>query len=238
MAKAKEGSRRPELGILVALLLFAACGWAFVWLAGEVSEGDMRAFDRVILLAMRAGGDAAAMRGPAWLPDVARDVTSLGSGAVLVLIGVIVVGFLVVVRARGAAVLLAGALVGGGLLTAVLKRYFERPRPDLVSHAVDVSTASFPSGHAMLSAVTYLTLAALLTRLQLKPAAKAYLMFAAALLSILIGLSRVYLGVHWPTDVLAGWSVGAAWAILCWLAARALQQRGVVERPGESRADG
>jgi undecaprenyl-diphosphatase len=226
--------RHPELQVLIALILLTACALAFVWLAGEVTEGDTRAFDRVILLSMRDAADSSIMRGPTWLPEVARDITSLGSAAVLTLIAVAVVGFLVVVQARSAALLLAGALLGGGVLSTILKQYFERPRPDLVTHAVDVSSASFPSGHAMLSTVTYLTLAALLTRLQLTPAAKAYLMLSAVGFSVLIGISRIYLGVHWPTDVIAGWSVGAAWAVGCWLIARALQRRGVVE----TRADG
>jgi undecaprenyl-diphosphatase len=219
------------LRLLVALLLFAAFAWAFFWLAGEVTDGDTHAFDRVVLLAMRDAADPSLMRGPSWLPLVARDITSLGSTAVLTLIALLVVGFLAAVRARGAAVLLIGALSGGALLSLLLKRYFERPRPDVVPHAVEAWTASFPSGHAMLATVTYLTLAAMLTRLQIEAAGKAYLMGAAVGLSVLIGVSRVYLGVHWPTDVLAGWSVGAAWALACWLTARGLQRGGVVEAP-------
>ena len=115
-------------------------------------------------------------------------------------------------------------------LSTLLKLAFQRPRPDLVPHGAEVYTASFPSGHAMLSAVTYLTLAALLIQVQVQWRAKTYVLALAVLVTLLIGVSRVYLGVHWPTDVLAGWCIGAAWALLCWLAALALQRNRQVER--------
>jgi undecaprenyl-diphosphatase len=116
------------------------------------------------------------------------------------------------------------------LLILGLKSGFERPRPDLVPHGTRVFTASFPSAHAASSAITYLTLGALLARVQSLQRAKVYVMACAVLLTLLVGISRIYLGVHWPSDVLAGWSVGAAWAILCWIAARRLQRSGRVER--------
>jgi undecaprenyl-diphosphatase len=115
------------------------------------------------------------------------------------------------------------------LLSTVLKMGFERPRPDLVPHATRVYTASFPSGHAMLSAVTYLTLGALLARVQPNRRLKAYLIGLALCITLLVGASRVYLGVHWPSDVLAGWCGGAAWAALCWFIALQLQRQGQVE---------
>jgi undecaprenyl-diphosphatase len=120
------------------------------------------------------------------------------------------------------------------MLSTGLKMGFERPRPDLVPHATQVYTASFPSGHAMLSAVTYLTLGALLSRVQRRRRVKAFFLGLALTLTLLIGLSRVYLGVHWPSDVLAGWCIGAAWASLCWFVALQLQRSGQVEEPGET----
>jgi undecaprenyl-diphosphatase len=228
---------RREIGPLAAVLLAAGSALAFGKLAEEVLEGDTRAFDRAMLLALRDPADLSDPVGPMWVEEMARDVTSLGGTAVLVLVSVAVIGFLLMVRKRGAALLVLGSIGGGVLLSTILKNVFERTRPDLVPHAVHVYTASFPSGHAMLSAVTYLTLGALLTRVQPQRRVKAYLLTVAVVLTVLIGVSRVYLGVHWPTDVLAGWCIGSAWAMLCWLAALWLQRRGQVEQDIQKASD-
>ncbi len=228
---------RREIGPLAAVLLAAGSALAFGKLAEEVLEGDTHAFDRAMLLALRDPADLSNPVGPVWIEEMARDVTSLGGTAVLVLVSVAVIGFLLMVRKRGAALLVLGSIGGGVLLSTILKNVFERTRPDLVPHAVHVYTASFPSGHAMLSAVTYLTLGALLTRVQPQRRVKAYLLTVAVVLTVLIGVSRVYLGVHWPTDVLAGWCIGSAWAMLCWLAALWLQRRGQVEQDIQKASD-
>jgi undecaprenyl-diphosphatase len=125
------------------------------------------------------------------------------------------------------------AIAGGGLAGNLLKWLFVRARPDLVPHLVSVNSASFPSAHAMNSAVTYLTLGVLLSRSQADRRVKAYLIGMALFLTLIVGFSRVYLGVHWPTDVIAGWAVGAAWAILASLVAARLQRRHTIEREGE-----
>jgi undecaprenyl-diphosphatase len=148
-------------------------------------------------------------------------------------------------RRRGAALLVSASVGGGMIVSTLLKFGFERPRPDLVPHATQVYTASFPSGHAMLSAVVFLTLGALLARVHKPRRVKLFFLSLAVVLTMLVGCSRVYLGVHWPSDVLAGWCVGAAWAGLCWYAALLLQRKGKVEseapatppvsgRPGEA----
>lgn len=213
---------------LGALSLFA---WAFVKLADEVIEGETDAFDRTILLALRNPADLSDPIGPAWFEEAARDVTGLGGHTVLVLVTLASLAYLLMARKRSAALLLLAAVVGGMLLSTLLKLGFERPRPDLVPHGARVYTASFPSGHAMLSAATYLTLGALLARVEQRRRIKIFLLGLAVLLTVLVGTSRVYLGVHWPSDVLAGWCGGAAWASLCWFVALQLQRRGQVEPP-------
>ncbi len=148
----------------------------------------------------------------------------------------IVVGSLFVDEKRAAAWLVLASVAGGTLLSVILKLVFARPRPDAVPHLITVSSASFPSGHAMLSAVVYLTLGALLSRVEGPPRVKIYVLSIAVLLTLMIDMSRVHLGVHWPTDVLGGWCAGAAWATLCWRIALALQRRGEVESDSAGRS--
>ena len=218
-----------ELGWLVVPGAVSALVLAFGLLAEEVMEGDATAFDRRILMAFRTPGDPGHAVGPAWLPEAMRDLTALGSTLVLAFVLACVLGYLLLAKKRGALVLVMTSVLGGQALSTMLKMGFARPRPDLVANAPQVFTASFPSGHAMLSAVTYLTLGALLMRLETRRVLKAYFLAVACALTVAVGVSRVYLGVHWPTDVLAGWCVGTAWAVLCWAVSLRLQRRGRVE---------
>ena len=181
----------PVPRFLVPILLAAACAWSFIEIADEVVEGETRAIDERIILAMRTS-DPHDPIGPAWFEEAVRDLTALGSTLVLSMAVVTVVGFLLLMRHWRAALFTFAAAVSGQLASHLLKAFFGRPRPDLIPHEVAVFTHSFPSGHAMMSAVVF---------------------------TILIGISRVYLGVHWPSDVLAGWMIGAGWALACWLVA-------------------
>ena len=233
MLKDYSPSSRRELVTLVLLLVVFAAGWSFFEIAGEVLEGDTQVLDRRVVLSMREAGDLSDPIGPRWFEELGRDVTALGGMGILSFFALLAAGYLALDRKPHAAVFVLVAVFGGMLLSTVLKEVVDRPRPDLVPHGQHVYTRSFPSGHSMLSAVTYLTLGALLARLQKRRRLKLYLLGTAVFLSLAIGMSRVYLGVHWPTDVLAGWSAGAAWAMLCWVVARVLQQRGRVERAPE-----
>ncbi|MFC7737478.1 phosphatase PAP2 family protein [Roseomonas sp. GCM10028921] len=236
-ALARLAARRPhwlgprDLTRIAAFLLPAAAVLAFAGLAGEVLEGETAGFDRAVLLALRNPADPADPIGPRWLEEVARDITGLGSHVILGGLTLGVAGYLALVRKRAAAMLVLGSIGGGMAISALVKTVIGRPRPDLVPHAVEVYTASFPSGHAMLSAVTYLTLGAIIAQVEAGWRTRSYVLFLAVAITLLVGASRVYLGVHWPTDVLAGWCLGAAWALLCWLLALTLQQRGKVETP-------
>ncbi|AWJ87678.1 phosphoesterase (plasmid) [Azospirillum sp. TSH58] len=207
---------------------------AFALLAGEVIEGETAAFDRAVLLALRVAGDPATPLGPPWLHNAARDVTALGSITVLSLITAVTLGFLLLRGKRGASLLVLLSVGGGMAISGLLKNQIGRERPDVVPHGDIVFTASFPSGHSLLSAVVFLTLGAMLARFVEGRRQKAYVLVVAMAVTLLVGCSRVYLGVHWPTDVLAGWCVGAGWAALCWLVALWLQRRGAVEPEDES----
>lgn len=221
-----------EGSVLAAMLLVVTSVWVFIAIADEVLEGETREFDRWVMRQLRRVEDPAVPLGPPWLIEAARELTALGGMAVLCLIVVAVVGYLLQQRAYGAMWLVLTAAGGGMGLSFTLKLLFGRERPDTSLHLVMVHSPSFPSGHAMLSAVVYLTLGALLAQVTQRRTSQIYFLTVALALTFLIGLSRIYLGVHYPTDVLAGWAVGLAWALLCWLVARALQRRGTLEAKG------
>ncbi|MGZ9151572.1 MAG: phosphatase PAP2 family protein [Nitrospira sp.] len=220
---------RPEIWTLAAIFTIAGLILVFGHIAEEVAEGDATKFDQTVLLFFRSASDVSDPIGPPWLEEMARDITALGSYAVLTIIFFAVVTYLFMARQPATALWVATAVSGGVMLSNLLKFTFERPRPDVVPHAVRVFTTSFPSGHATLSAITYLTLGALLASLHESVRFKVYFLGLAILLTVAVGISRLYLGVHYPTDVLAGWCIGAAWAALCWTMFRWLQRQGHVD---------
>lgn len=215
---------RIEFPVLAAGLIAAGGLWGFVELAEVARDASPHAFDTQILLAFRVAGQPDNPIGPPWLEGAVRDITSLGSASVVFMVTLAVVVQFALVRRTATALFVFAAVASGQLLSSLAKLGIDRPRPDLVSHLVDVHTFSFPSGHAMLSAVTYLTLGALAARVLPGRATKIYVISLAVLTTLLVGVSRVYLGVHWPSDVLAGWCAGFAWAMLCWLAMRFLER--------------
>jgi undecaprenyl-diphosphatase len=220
---------RADLVVLIVALAGVIGILVFVVLADRVTEGPPGHVDERLLLALRERSDPSDPLGPTWLEEAGRDLTALGGYAVLSILVALVMVYELTSRRYQAAILVLAATLGGLLVSHLLKGLYDRPRPGLVPHLTQVSTSSFPSGHAMLSAVVYLTLGALLARLVDGWWAKLYFIAAALGLTGLVGLSRIYLGVHYPTDVLAGWAAGLSWAILCWLAARYLQRHGVVD---------
>ena len=222
-----------ELGLAVLLSLAAAAIWGFAVLASEVAEGETHAFDVRILLALRTPGDPADPLGPVWVEELARDVTALGGVGVLTFLTLAAAGLLWLQRKRGTAFFLLAAIGSGIALSSTAKSLFDRPRPDLVPHGSHVYTASFPSGHSLMAAVTYLTLAVLVARTFRQRRLKVYVVALAVFVTLAVGISRVYLGVHWPTDVLAGWAAGGAWALACAALARVLSRCGTIEREGE-----
>ena len=218
-----------ELGLLVGGLSLLLLILAFAALAGVVIDGDTRHFDERVLTALRDPADPSRPIGPRWLEAAALDFTALGSGFVLGLVVLTIVGFLVLQGTYRTALFVLLATYGGGVLNSLLKELFQRPRPEIVPHLRDVFSLSFPSGHAMTSAAVYLTLGALLMRITERRATKIYCMAMAIVLTVLVGSTRVYLGVHYPTDVLAGWVAGLTWALLCFVAMRFLRSRGWIK---------
>jgi undecaprenyl-diphosphatase len=215
----RQDSIGRHTAALISILAAALLLFGFGFVAELVAGGETMAFDRRVVLALRNPANPGEPLGPPWLQEAARDVTSLGSIVVVTIMTLAVVGYLLLSRGRAEALWMSVAVFGGMALNDALKLAFARPRPDSVFHAARVFTASFPSGHASLSAIAYLTIGALLARSQPSVKISAYVMALAAFLTVLIGMSRVYLGVHYPTDVLGGWCVGAAWAFAWWATA-------------------
>ncbi|MDQ6436232.1 phosphatase PAP2 family protein [Mesorhizobium sp. LHD-90] len=220
MPPIKNIASKVEFSVLAALITIAGGLYGFVEMAEVARDTEPHGFDRAILLAFRAPANPADPIGPLWAEEAVRDLTALGSASVLIFLTAATIFYLLLTGRRAAALFVLVAVAGGQLLSSLLKLGVDRPRPDLVPHLAEVYTLSFPSGHAMLSAVTYLTLGALAARVAPNRATGIYLLSLAILATFLVGASRVYLGVHWPSDVLAGWCAGAAWAMLCWLVAQ------------------
>jgi undecaprenyl-diphosphatase len=225
---------RNELALLVGAIAFLLLVVCIGKLASEVFEGETQRFDKDILVALRDPSDPSRPIGPRWLLSGALDITALGSATVLGLTVLAVGGFLFLQGMWRTALFVTAASVGGWFINSALKQLFQRPRPDVVPHLREVMTMSFPSGHALQSAVVYLTLGALSMRIAERPLTKFYCMAVAMLATALVGASRVYLGVHYPTDVIAGWLIGLTWALLCWLIERSLERRAGLKR---ERAD-
>lgn len=225
-----------EAVVLVTAFVIVLALFGFVELVTELREGEMRQFDEWLLRLFRRTDNPALLIGPLWLSEAVTDITALGGNVILVMVLLCATGYLALRQRYGATVLVLVASAGGGLLSLALKQAFARERPDVVPHLVTVEGLSFPSGHSMAAAVIYLTLGALLARFAQLRRVRVYVIAVSLGLTFLIGITRICLGVHNPTDVLAGWAGGLAWALLCWLGARYLQYRGAVPAPGSQKA--
>ncbi|HEU4678372.1 MAG TPA: phosphatase PAP2 family protein [Terrimicrobiaceae bacterium] len=216
---------------VLLLAVGALCGGIliFIGVTDLVHEGEFHETEIAWMKGLRSPADLARPIGPPWLERWSLEITTLGGGAILTLSTLLVAGYFLIQRWYASTVLLLISVAGGTLLTILLKGYFDRERPSVVPHLADSLYQSYPSGHSMMSSVVYLTVAVLLSRAMEHRKVKIYCVSAALFLSFIVGVSRVYLGVHYPTDVIAGWAGGIAWALLCWLTAFWLEKRGRVE---------
>ncbi len=209
-----------EKRVWLTALVAALVAYFLFELTGEVLEGETRAFDEGVLLMLRDPADPALPIGPSWLTKMMVDITALGGVTVLTLLVTSVVVYLALRRKFRTAIFVTVSILGGWGLSSVMKLGIARPRPEVVQHLVEVTDMSFPSGHAMLSAITYLTLGAMLSRIEEQSSLRYFFPLVAVVLTLLIGLSRIYLGVHYLTDVLGGWAAGTVWACGSWFVAR------------------
>jgi undecaprenyl-diphosphatase len=221
---------RTELTVLLVALASLVLAISFVFVADNVLTGDSRDFDERVVRSLRQADDPRTPIGPPWLATGALDITALGSATVLGLVVLAVTGYLFIYGLYRTGAFVFVASCGGWFLNWALKAVFDRPRPDVVPHLREVMSSSFPSGHALTSAAVYLTLGTLLMRLAEGRLAKFYCIAVAMLATLLVGSTRVFLGVHYPTDVLAGWLIGLSWALLCWMVERVLERRAGLKR--------
>jgi undecaprenyl-diphosphatase len=223
--------RGSEPKVLLALLVVVLGAWGFIELADEVIEGSTGHFDRWAVRSLRDPADPSIPLGPAWMASVGRDITGLGGVAILTLFIFASAGFLAISRAYRTMWVLVISTSTGIVASMLLKQWFARPRPDVVPALDHVYTSSFPSGHSMMSTLVYLTLGVLIAPVLKHFWLRFYVMSLAILLAVLVGLSRIYMGVHYPTDVLAGWAAGLVWSLTCWLVSRSFIQHSKQDHP-------
>jgi undecaprenyl-diphosphatase len=216
------------LGIfLVAGATIAMLGtWGFVELAQYVRAGGTQRFDDAVLTWLGAH------RIP-WIERSLLEITALGTGLVVLMVVAVAALFLALTEHRYSAFLLLFATAGGIALNGVLKLVFHRPRPQIIAWGMHVTTSSFPSGHAMSAMIVYATIAFLAARLEKRRWERWLTLIVASGIIMLIALSRLYLGVHYPSDVVAGLIIGLAWAGFCLAGLEAVRVFALRFRPSE-----
>jgi len=213
---------RFETRVLIGLVMAAGALWAFLSIADEMADGETQTLDRRIILGLREPGDLNDPIGSRNIEEAVRDITALGGTTLVVAVTAVSVLAFVFHKRRAHAMVMAGVVLAAWGSSQATKALYGRPRPDLVPHEAYVYSGSFPSGHSTMSTAAFLTLAMLIASLEARRRSKALAYAVAALFVVGVGFSRVYLGVHWPTDVLAGWCLGSAWALAGWIALRTL----------------
>lgn len=214
LQRARRLAGRVEARTLAVWIAVVALPWLFLNLADEVGEGETDVLDRHVLLMLRTPGDPTDPIGPRWVEEAVRDVTALGGFTLLTVTLVVATILLIFHDRRREALVFAVTVIAAQVSSEIFKALFDRDRPSLVAHGSHVYSQSFPSGHSTMAAATFFTLAMVLATLETTQRTKLLIVGLAAIFVMAVGCSRVYLGVHWPTDVLAGWTLGASWALV------------------------
>ncbi len=196
-----------------------ACLGVFGIVSYAVVEQRTAFLDQRVLMWFRDANDLANPWGPGWFEETVKDLSALGGYPILVLVAIFTLVLLLAAGQAIAALVFVASLVSGSVLSSVLKLLFQRPRPDLVDHLDRTFTASFPSAHAMFGTVAWLMVAAMAARFVPDFRLRNLVISMSVGVALIIGLTRIYLGVHWPSDVIAGWAMGGAWAGFCWVLA-------------------
>ena len=199
----------PKRALLAALLCWAG----FVAIVVMVETGRASAVDAAGLLFWRQGADLRPSGSP-WLLEAVRDYTALGGVLLRNLIAIFALVALLFLRLRREAALLALTIVSGWAVNSAIKALVGRPRPEIVPHLTEAGGLSFPSGHSFNSAVVYIAIALAFAALSRQQSVRATIVLTAMALTLLVALSRVWLGVHYPSDAIAGWLGGAGWAFM------------------------
>ena len=206
-----------EIAFLLLVFTSLITLFVFIEISEAVIEGETRTIDHEILMLMRENPNGSEPIGPERFQYAVRDITSLGSTTILTLVTLFTLFFLYLKREIRSAIYVLSASIGGAVLVQILKFAFSRERPQIITPLVSEITMSFPSGHSAMSAVIYLSLAVLLLRVEQSNKYRIFIISSALIITFLVGLSRIYLGVHYPTDVIAGWMIGLFWALFCWI---------------------
>jgi undecaprenyl-diphosphatase len=230
MYSIKISPTKFEIKVILAVFAIISGLIGFIFISGLVQKGSVDSIDMKILISIRNADDLTRPPGPKWLFELMSDITALGGATVVFLITLIVMGYFILQKEYNILFLILAAVIGGAIMDLELKQLFGRIRPELVPTITPTKSFSFPSGHSMMSAIIYLSLASLVARAQKRWRDKVYVVSVAIFLSFIIGISRIYLGVHYPTDVFGGWSLGVAWAAFCWLAGWYFGERKIIKK--------
>lgn len=214
-----------EIQALLIWFSIATALWAFFYLGAEIGEGDTGTFDRRLISLLRTSDSVGEPIGPAWFKDSMRDVTALGGFTFLVLMTIVVVLSLLFHRKRREGIIVAATAIGAQFSIEIFKLLYDRPRPGRLLPPIHAYTASFPSGHTTESTALFLIVATVIATLEAKDNTKILAYTVAIFVIVAIGFSRVYLGMHWPTDVLGGWVLGTVWALVAWIVLRKRPER-------------